>query len=248
MADSSLAPWVPASGDTKAAARRTGWNDVVMETRPDRDAAKRLVAFLCSLAIILLAAPSQAAALRPDYVRIVGNQSSREGSRPELIVIHTTFDPRSGPAVVRNQPGLGDLERLGAWFDDPRTEASSHVANDAEGNDARYVPDRREAWTEAAFNPVSLSIEQIGSAALDRREWLYNRRPQLEDTARWIAVWHRRWGIPIRRAETADGIVLSSGVATHDQLGASGGGHHDPGEGYPLGYVLKLARPLGGEA
>jgi len=133
-------------------------------------------------------------------------------------VLHTTFDPRSGSVpIVRDRPGIEDLKRLGAWFDDPQTEASSHVANDAEGNDARYVRDSRKAWTQAAFNSVSLSIEQI-------------------------AHWHRRWDIPIRRAEVSGSIVTRPGVATHDQLGSAGGGHHDPGKGYPVRYVLRLAR------
>jgi hypothetical protein len=204
----------------------------------------RLLALPCSAVVLFLAMPSSASAQMPDYVRIVGNQSSRDGARPELIVLHTTYDPRSGPPVVHNEPGLGDLERLGAWFDRPSTKVSSHVADDAEGNDARYVPDRREAWTVAAFNSVSLNIEQIGSAGFDRREWMETREPELESTAKWIARWHRRWHIPIRRAEVAGSVVLRSGVATHDQLGASGGGHHDPGPGYPVGYVLKLARDM----
>jgi hypothetical protein len=198
---------------------------------------------LFAAALGALAAPSPASAMQADYVRIVGNQSSREGAQPELIVLHTTFDPRSGTKpVVRDEPGIGDLKRLGAYFDDPKTEASSHVANDAEGNDARYVRDRRKAWTVAAFNSVSLNIEQIGSAGFDRRTWMVKRQPQLENTARWIAHWHRRWDIPIRRAEVSGSTVTRSGVATHDQLGSAGGGHHDPGKGYPLRYVLRLAR------
>lgn len=212
-----------------------------------RYGASRLAGFLLALAsasiVVVPPAGSQASPTSPDYVRIVGNQSSRDGSRPELIVIHCTFDPRSGSVpVVRNEPGLDDLRRLGAWFDRSQPEVSSHVANDAEGNDARYVQDGRAAWTQAAYNPVSLSVEQIGSAGLGRAAWLGSRMPQLEDTARWIAHWHREWNIPIRRAELVDGIITRAGVATHAQLGIPGGAHHDPGAGYPLGRVLELAR------
>jgi N-acetylmuramoyl-L-alanine amidase len=204
---------------------------------------RRLIALACLVAAALLATPSQASPVKPDYVRIVANQSSREGSRPRLIVLHTTTDPhRQSAPVVTDQPGIRDLKRLGAYLDKPRTEVSLHVANDADGNDARYVRDRRKAWTEAAFNAVGLSIEQIGSAGFDRGEWLDTRAPQLESTARWIAHWHRRWGIPIRRAEVSGTRVTRSGVATHEQLGAAGGGHHDPGAGYPFKYVLRLAR------
>jgi hypothetical protein len=195
----------------------------------------------CCATLALCATAAHASPARPDYVRIVGNQAFRQGFTPELIVLHVTTDPH-GTKVVRDQPGTKDLARLGAYFDDPRTEVSSHVANDAEGNDARYVRDRRKAWTQVAFNPVSLSIEQIGSTAYRRRNWLVNRLPQLEDTARWIAHWHRKWGIPIRRAEVSGASVVEPGVATHRQLGRPGGDHSDPGPNYPFAYVLRLAR------
>ena len=189
-----------------------------------------------------LALSSPAAAEQIDYTRIVGNQSSRGGAAPKLIVVHTTTDPDGGRPVFRDRPGLKDLKRLGRWFDNPRSAVSSHVANDAQGHDARYVRDRRKAWTEVAFNSVSLSIEQIGTDEYSRRTWLGQRQPQLENTAQWIARWHRKWGIPMRRAQVDGTRVVRAGVATHSQLGRAGGGHSDPGPGYPLGHVLKLAR------
>jgi N-acetyl-anhydromuramyl-L-alanine amidase AmpD len=190
---------------------------------------------------------AHASPANPDYVRIVANQSSREGVKPRLIVLHTTTDPSSGrTVVVRNEPGLRDLRQLGDWFDDPENAVSSHVANDADGHDARYVKDRRKAWTVVAFNSVSLSIEQVASAGFDRDRWLENRAPQLDDTARWIAHWHRRWNIPIRRAEISGDSVVKSGVTTHAALGAAGGGHNDPGPGYPFAHVLRLARTYAG--
>jgi N-acetyl-anhydromuramyl-L-alanine amidase AmpD len=191
----------------------------------------------------MLAVTASASAVKPEYVRIVRNQSSRESVKPRLIVLHTTTDARkSSTVVVRNEPGLRDLRKLGAWFDDPAHAVSSHVANDADGNDARYVKDRRKAWTEAAFNSVGLSIEQIATSGFDRRRWIRNRARQLENTARWIAHWHHRWHIPIRPAEVSGGSVVRSGVTTHAALGAAGGGHDDPGPGYPFKHVLRLAR------
>lgn len=203
--------------------------------------ARRLLPIACCAPLALAATPAHASPTDPDYVRIVGNQASRQGFAPELIVLHVTTGPH-GTKVVRDEPGIKDLEQLGAYFDDPQTEVSSHVANDADGNDARYVRDGRKAWTQVAFNSVGLSIEQIGSTAYQRRNWLVNRLPQLEDTARWIAYWHRKWGIPIRRAVVSGGTVLERGVATHRQLGRLGGNHDDPGPNYPFAYVLRLAR------
>ena len=203
---------------------------------------------LISLAVLAaasaLAIPAAAGAVKPDYVRIVGNQSSRDGARPALIVLHTTTDPDGGKPQFRDKPGLKDLRRLGNWFANPDSAVSSHVANDEQGHDARYVRDSRKAWTEVAFNSVGLSIEQIATDEYSRGTWLRQRAAQLENTAEWIAHWHRRWGIPIARARVSGTTVLRPGVATHAQLGSAGGGHHDPGPGYPLGHVLVLARAL----
>jgi N-acetylmuramoyl-L-alanine amidase len=204
------------------------------------------VTFLAALAAAgsLLVLPTAAGAVKPDYVHIVGNQSSREGAQPSLIVLHTTTDPDGGRPHFRDLPGLKDLRRLGAWFASPASEVSSHVANDAHGHDARFVKDARKAWTEVAFNSVSLSIEQIGTDEYSRGKWLTRRAAQLQNTAEWIAHWHRRWGIPIARAKVSGSTVVRPGVATHAQLGSAGGGHDDPGPGYPLGHVLVLARSL----
>jgi hypothetical protein len=205
------------------------------------------LALACAaIAALALATAAQASPLDPSYVQIVPNQSSRDGAVPVLIVIHVTTDPEasSGPSFY-DKPGIKDLQKLGRWFADPRSEVSSHVANDGDGNDARYVSDGRKAWTEVAFNSVGLSIEQIGSVDFDRATWMA-RPAQLADTARWIAHWHRRWGIPIHRAEVSGSTVIKAGVATHKQLGRAGGNHSDPGPGYPLGYVLRLARTFAG--
>ena len=69
------------------------------------------------------------------------------------------------------------------------------------------VPDEAKAWTQAAFNSVALSIEQIGHAS-------QNRWPdaQLRNTARWLAFWSRKYGIPLERSTTR-------GVCQHRDLG-----------------------------
>lgn len=145
-----------------------------------------------------------------------------------LIVLHDTEGA--------NLPGIRDLEGLGAYFDRSATQASSHVANDAEGNSARYVPDSRKAWHCAAFNSASLGVEQIGFAS--QTHW---PEAQLRETARWIAYWSRKHGIPIQKGAVSGSAVTRSGVLRHSDLGAAGGGHHDPGPAYPLTHVLNLA-------
>jgi hypothetical protein len=171
---------------------------------------------------------------RPEVTIYVSSQSSRNGAKPELIVLHTTEG--------HDRPGVSDLEGLGNYFDG--VDASSHVANDRDGNDARYVADERKSWTQAYYNPVSLSIEQIGFARFTRDVWLKDRAAQLRNTAEWIAYWSLQHDIPIQRGAVNDGRVVRKGVVTHEELGAKGGGHHDPGDGYPMDVVLAMAEQI----
>lgn len=160
---------------------------------------------------------------------LVVNASSRGGARPLLIVLHSTEGA--------NVAGLADLVGLGRFFDTPEREASSHVAVDAEGNSARYVRDSIKAWTQANYNPVSLSIEQVGRAA--QTEW---SDELVDESARWVAYWSRKHGIPIQRGQVSGGRVLRAGVVTHKSLGVIGGGHVDPGAGFPFVALIHRAR------
>lgn len=160
--------------------------------------------------------------------RSVVNQSSRGGVAPRIIVLHSTESSE--------QAGNADLAAIVSWFDNSSAQASSHVITDADGNSARCVPDSAKAWTQAYFNPVSLSVEQIGRAA--QTSW---DDDLVRETARWIAKWSRDFGIPIVRGAVSGSSVTRSGVVTHAELGAAGGGHHDPGAGFPIGRCLELA-------
>jgi hypothetical protein len=199
-------------------------------------------------ALTLLAAAGTAGAQEPvapqlsaptTDVTVRTRHHSSRGVAPKLIVLHSTES--------RDRPGLADLRNLGTYFARGPRGVSSHVANDASGHDARYVGDGRSAHTQGRYNRVSLSIEQIGYARFSRAQWL-SRPGQLLNTAAWIAHWRRAYGIPIRRAVTRRGRVVSSGVATHAQLSRTGANstHWDPGPGYPVDLVLALARRRAG--
>lgn len=162
----------------------------------------------------------------PEVTRHVRNQSSRNGLKPRIICLHTTEG--------HDRPGVVDLHGLASWFDNPASQASSHVGNDKEGNDSRMVADDRKAWTAGHVNGYALQIEQVGFARFSRDEWLNNRHKQLENTAAWIAYWSKKYGIPIRHS-------TSHGVCQHSDVSGPGG-HSDCGPGYPFDYVLKLAR------
>lgn len=175
-----------------------------------------------------------ARAPRVDVIAISPNRSSRRGVKPRLIVLHIT--------VSHNRPGLTDVKAIASYFKDPNTRASSHIVNDSEGNSARCVPDEHAAWTQAAYNPRALSIEQIEfSNERTARQWTKENRPQLDNTALWVAHWSKKYGIPLTRS-------ITHGVCQHSELGRAGGGHSDCGPGYPIGYVLAKARELNGIA
>lgn len=171
--------------------------------------------------------------VRRPYERVkmnVANQSSRNGAAIQLIVLHDTES--------KNIPGDADLKAIGHWFDTPASQASSHTCVDQEGRSAIYVPDLRKAWHSAGFNSVSLGVEQIGFA-------IQNFWPdaQMKKTAKYLAYWSKKFGIQLDERGQVNGFqVVKAGVVTHAQLGAAGGGHHDPGENYNVSKVLYHAR------
>lgn len=174
--------------------------------------------------------------VRRPYERVrmnVACQSSRHGAEPLLITIHST-EGNNVPDSVR------DLEGLGEFFDRLSTQASSHVAVDADGYSAKYVPDEQKAWTQAYFNPVCLSIECIGRAAQAKKLWTPE---QYDKVARYIAYWSVEYDIPIGKGRVSqNGQVTKKGVIRHSELGHLGGDHHDPGSNFDLAHVNKLAR------
>jgi hypothetical protein len=161
--------------------------------------------------------------------RIVRNKSSRNGVKPRLMVLHAT--------VSHNKKGLSDLKAIGSWFDNPASQSSSHIGVDNEGNSARWVADADKAWTQAAYNSQSLSIEQIlpgnGTEVTDA---------MYRETARWLARWAKKYNLRLRKARVVRGRVLLSGVIRHSELGSEGGNHNDPGPNYNLAKVLRYAR------
>ena len=142
-------------------------------------------------------------------------------NQPRRIVMHDTEGA--------NIHGVRDLVGLGNLFAPRSFSASCHVGVDDDGHSGRYVRDKDAAWHVENFNLSSLGIEQIGFAR--QRRW---SRKERREAARWIAQWSHEYGIPIRHS-------VAHGVCRHSDLGAAGGGHSDPGPGYPLRRTLAWA-------
>lgn len=167
------------------------------------------------------AAPEQAGCAS----RFVRNYSSRRGVRPRLLVVHYTVSP--------NRPGWSDVNAITSLFDRASFQASSHYIIDAEGHCAYIVRESDKAWTQAGFNPTSISVEVINTG----REGRLLDPAGYRKLGRVFADAAKRWDIPIRRGTISGCTVTRSGIVDHNQLKVCGGGHVDITP-YPLEPVI----------
>ena len=171
--------------------------------------------------------------MKISYRHLTPHQSSREGARIHGLVLHTTEGSDNPSADA-------DLKQLGSIFDGE--EASAHLGVNVKGRFGRYVEDGQKAWAVCNFNSVTLSLEQIAFAAYDKATWFKERHDQLHGAAEFLAYGHIHYGVPLEKGECANGAITRAGVFQHKDLGISGSGHSDCGDGYPEGYVILLAR------
>lgn len=157
------------------------------------------------------AAPSQ----RGCVTHLVQNYSTRRGVAPRLFVLHYTVSP--------NRPGWSDVNAVVSLFDRASFQASSNYVIDNEGNCAYIVRESDKAWTQAAANPVSISVEVINSGS----EPTYAASKGLQKIALVAHDAMARWHIPIQLGSVRGCTVTRPGLVDHLSLGTCGGGHHD---------------------
>lgn len=156
--------------------------------------------------------------------------SSRGGATVRLIVLHTAEGART-------------IEDLGAFFQNSANQVSSHVGADDQPNIiGEYVSRGNKAWTAANYNPVAVQLELCGFAHWTESEWKNQHHNMLTNAAAWIAEESKKYGIPITALNDSQAQGNGRGVCQHKNLGAGGGGHVDCGSGFPMSYVLDLAR------
>lgn len=177
------------------------------------------------------AAPSQ----RGCVTRLVRNYSTRRGVRPRLLVLHYTVSP--------NRPGWDDVNAIVGLFDRPAFAASSNYVIDSEGNCAYIVRESDKAWTQAAANPVSISVEQVNTG----REASYAGTAGLDKIGVVFSDAARRWDIPVQRGAVSGCTVTRPGIVDHEQLGPCGGGHHDISP-FSVDQVIAAVRAHGAPA
>lgn len=156
--------------------------------------------------------------------------SSRGGSAVSKIVLHTAEGART-------------IEDLGHFFQNTANQVSSHTgADNKKGKIGEYVTRGNKAWTAANYNPMSVQLELCGFAAWSRDTWMGPNHNMLYNAAEWIREESQKFGIPITRLNDAQAQGNGRGVCQHINFGAGGGGHIDCGSGFPMDYVLDMAR------
>jgi len=186
------------------------------------------------------AANDQLPAVTPDAApnqpgcttQLVQNYSSRRGVAPRLFVLHYTVSP--------NRVGWSDVNAVVSLFDRASFQASSNYVIDGEGNCKYIVRESDKAWTQAAANPVSISVEVINSG----HEAVYAAPPGLRKIAQVAHDAMKRWNIPIQLGQVRGCTVVRPGLVDHLSLGACGGGHHDISP-YRVGPVLAAIQAVG---
>src|SRR5215471_588892 len=130
------------------------------------------------------------------------NYSGRGGATPRLLVLHTA-------------QGALTHEALGNFFASSSAGVSSHVGiDDKRGEIGEYVKRGDKAWTQANYNPQSISAELCGFA-----EW-YRHENMLRNTADWLAEESAATGIPLSHMTESQAQGSGSGVGQHSYLGA----------------------------
>lgn len=158
----------------------------------------------------------------------VDNFSSRNGTRPAMLVAHLT--------VSHNSAGWGDVDAIRAWFNNPRSQASSNYVIDAEGHCRYIVNEAFKAWTQGFFNGWSISIEFVHFSTTDPSEkWT---DAQISKGAHVFADASRRWGIPVRLVDPS-GCDVRAGITDHDRL-ECGNAHTDVGPRFPMNRFVRL--------
>jgi N-acetylmuramoyl-L-alanine amidase len=115
----------------------------------------------------------------------------------------------------------GGYEGSIRWFELSGSSVSAHYVVREDGCEATQMVDLADnAWQACTFNRRSVGIEMSGFASRGFDALL------LATTARVFAFLCYHLQIPIRHARAG----IGPGIASHDDLGALGGGHHDPSE------------------
>lgn len=109
----------------------------------------------------------------------------------------------------------GYLEGSQSWFDNPRSQASSHFGTAKDGRLRQWVDTKDRAWAQGSGNRTYLSIENEGFGGDELTD------KQIEQVAQVFAWVNRTYHVPLQLAKK----VGDQGLAYHALGGAAWGGH-----------------------
>jgi hypothetical protein len=145
--------------------------------------------------------------------------------------------------ILHTAEGSLTIESLGNFFSNYANQVSSHTgADDKLGKIGEYVTRGNKAWTAANYNPYGVQLELCGFASWSTATWKNEHHNMLRNAADWIAEESKKFGVPITKLTAGQAQGNGRGVCQHIDLGAGGGGHVDCGNGFPMDYVLDMAR------
>ncbi|MFA5387929.1 MAG: N-acetylmuramoyl-L-alanine amidase [Candidatus Paceibacterota bacterium] len=169
--------------------------------------------------------------IRRDY-HAVHKSGVRSLSKIRLIVLHD----------MENTDRDDAAENTGSWFENRASGGSTHYGVDNDSIQS-YLADNVICWGAPHANLDGIHIEQMGKASWSTAEWLKNADGTLKRTAWLMRKLSKRLNVPLVLLSDSEVRAGKKGVVTHAQISRIyGGTHTDPGRGYPLSYVMKLAR------
>ncbi len=161
--------------------------------------------------------------------RLIGG--ARKPEALKYIVLHSTESTGTGAAVA-------------SYFQSPSSGGSSQVVVGEDGA-FQCVPDLRQPAGAPGANSDGLHIEVVGLAKWTREEWFQRAPKALRRCAEVLGKWSREYKIPLVFLSAADLKAGDRrGVTTHYEVSQAfkKSDHWDPGTGFPLDYVLEMAR------
>jgi N-acetyl-anhydromuramyl-L-alanine amidase AmpD len=122
---------------------------------------------------------------------------------------------------------------------------SCHSIVDAQGR-LDVLPFTDTAYAAPGANADGDQLEVIGLSKWSRATWLRSHRPELEQTARWLADRCRARRLPVVLLGPAELRADRRGITTHAAVSAAfhRSTHTDPGSGFPLDTVLARVKVL----
>ena len=145
--------------------------------------------------------------------------------------------------------GAMKIRDLGAWFQNPSAQCSSHHGADnyERGVFGAYVYENHKAWTQGNANPYCLSIELCAYASWSRSTWLNQKGVLVDNAAQWLRYMVDKYNVPwtvLSDSQAQNPDVR--GICEHVNFGSWGSGHHDCGGGFPMDVVVDKAKKWGG--